>query len=176
MSSAIAILDWERAVRAGTSVCGGKGWNLARYGFPVPDGGVLVTEAYHRLLHEACLQDELAALADWDADVLLKLANAAHLATLRERMLSTPLPGPVETAVRKFVERQHQATIPLAVRSSAVAEDSEHHSFAGMHESVLGVTGLPAVITAVRRCYASLWTPHAVAYRRHAGIWDAAAG
>jgi phosphoenolpyruvate synthase/pyruvate phosphate dikinase len=58
------------------------------------------------------------------------------------------------------------------VRSSATAEDSAAASFAGVHASFLGVKGLEGVLRAIRGCYASLWTPRAVAYRRHQGLAD----
>ncbi|HWI62834.1 MAG TPA: PEP/pyruvate-binding domain-containing protein, partial [Symbiobacteriaceae bacterium] len=61
---------------------------------------------------------------------------------------------------------------PVAVRSSATAEDSAAASFAGIHQSFLNVTGEAAIIDAVRGCYASLWTPQAVAYRRRQGLSD----
>jgi pyruvate,water dikinase len=61
---------------------------------------------------------------------------------------------------------------PVAVRSSATAEDGTITSFAGQQETVLGVTGEAAVLDAVGRCWESLHTQRAVAYRRHQGIDD----
>lgn len=58
----------------------------------------------------------------------------------------------------------------MAVRSSATAEDQSGSSFAGQHESYLNVRGLAAVLDAVRRCWASLWSARAVAYRARHGI------
>ena len=57
-----------------------------------------------------------------------------------------------------------------AVRSSATAEDLAEASFAGQHDTVLGCTGLDAVLGAVRTCFASLWSDRAVTYRRDHGI------
>lgn len=59
---------------------------------------------------------------------------------------------------------------PLAVRSSAVAEDSGDASFAGQFSTELGVVGPSAVAESVRRCWASMWAPRALAYRLRAGI------
>ena len=61
---------------------------------------------------------------------------------------------------------------PLAVRSSATCEDSARASFAGMHDSFLNVRGTDNIIMAVKECYASLWTPRAVAYRRKMQVGD----
>ena len=61
---------------------------------------------------------------------------------------------------------------PMAVRSSATAEDTSGASFAGIHESFLNVRGLDNILSAIKGCYASLWTPRAVAYRRKMNIRD----
>ena len=60
--------------------------------------------------------------------------------------------------------------IPVAVRSSATAEDLPFASFAGQQDTYLDVVGEAAVLDAVRRCWASLWTDRAVAYRAGQGI------
>lgn len=60
----------------------------------------------------------------------------------------------------------------MAVRSSASAEDSGKASFAGIHDSFLNVTGIDNIFSAVKECYASLWTPRAVAYRRKMNVSD----
>src|SRR5690348_8074456 len=62
---------------------------------------------------------------------------------------------------------------PLAVRSSATAEDLPGASFAGQQDTILNVTGEEALLDAVRRCWASLWNERAVAYRAANGIDDA---
>jgi pyruvate,water dikinase len=81
---------------------------------------------------------------------------------------------PIEQSVREFLERAGLADVPLAVRSSATAEDSSAVSFAGVHDSVLDVRGAAAVLDAIDRCYASLWTPRASAYRRRLALADEA--
>lgn len=60
----------------------------------------------------------------------------------------------------------------VAVRSSATAEDGSEASFAGQQETILGVQGEEALLEAVARCWASLDTDRAVAYRRQQGIAD----
>src|SRR6185312_14708360 len=62
------------------------------------------------------------------------------------------------------------ADIPVAVRSSATAEDLPFASFAGQQDTYLNIVGGAAVLDAVRRCWASLWTDRAVAYRATNGI------
>jgi pyruvate,water dikinase len=96
----------------------------------------------------------------------------ALLQAIRDAILSMPLPSAVERAVRQLLEQGSLQGRPIAVRSSATAEDSAEASFAGIHESVLNVVGIGPALDAIRRCYASLWTPRAFAYRRRMRIPD----
>ena len=169
------MLTWDQAFAAGSAVVGGKGWNLARlarYGFEVPPGGVVAASVYADLFRTpdiAALAAPLAAVTPDDAgsgDV------QARLAALRDLVVRTGLPAGARAELGRFLDRAGLDGRPLAVRSSAAAEDGAHAAFAGVHESYLGVTGLDAVCTAVSRCCASLWTPHAVAYRRRLGVAD----
>jgi phosphohistidine swiveling domain-containing protein len=157
------ILGWEETVRAGPARCGGKGYNLARlhrYGFAVPRGGVLPADVYTSFIR-AFPVDRFADLA---ADRTLDAA--ADLAALRAEIESARLPDESRAAIAAFLP-----DAILAIRSSAVAEDGATASFAGMHRSVLNV-GPAARERAVLACFASLWTPQAIAYRRTHGIPD----
>ena len=169
------MLTWDQAFAAGSEVVGGKGWNLARlarYGFEVPPGGVVAASVYAELFRTpdvAALAAQLAAVTADDAgsgDV------QAQLAALRDLVVRTGLPAGARAELGRFLDRAGLDGRPLAVRSSAAAEDGARAAFAGVHESYLGVTGLDAVCAAVARCCASLWTPHAVAYRRRLGVAD----
>ncbi len=131
---------------------GGKGANLAsctQAGLPVPPGFCLTTSAYRtavRSLHRA----------------------AATAEDLRDLILGAPLPGSVEDAVRTAYARLGESLV--AVRSSATAEELAEASFAGQQDTFLGVTGIEAVLDAVRGCWASLWNERAVDYRRRHGV------
>ncbi|GAA4928470.1 pyruvate,water dikinase [Actinomycetospora succinea] len=134
---------------------GGKGANLAalvRAGLPVPGGVCVTTEAYRRAVGAA-----LDGLLDTDTEVLGEKARAA--------VLAVPVPADVADAVRAACPDG-----PVAVRSSATAEDLPDASFAGQQDTELNVVGADAVLEAVRRCWASLWTDRAVAYRGAQGI------
>ena len=169
------LLTWDQAFAAGSEVVGGKGWNLARlarYGFPVPAGGVVAASVYADLFNTpdiAALAAPLAAVTPDDAG---RADVQAQLAALRDLVVRTDLPAGTRGELGRFLNRAGLEGRPLAVRSSAAAEDGARAAFAGIHESCLGVTGLDAVCAAVSRCFASLWTPHAVAYRRRSGIAD----
>lgn len=144
---------------------GGKAANLGvltAAGLPVPPGLCVTTEGYRRVTERAGLEnvlDALAAVPSGDLGVLKELAVRA-----RELVLSAPVPGDIADAVRR------SAHGPVAVRSSATAEDLPHASFAGQQDTYLNVIGADAVLDAVRHCWASLWTDRAVAYRAANGI------
>ena len=171
----IRVLSWEEAVTAGVGVVGGKGWNLGRlnrYGFPVPVGGVLPADAYARFMARPELQERAAGLKKVREDDVEAPEVATHLKEIQAAIEHAAVPDEIETAVRDFLAGARLDTAPVAVRSSATAEDSPDASFAGMHRSFLGVTGSEAVIDAVRGCYAALWSDRAVAYRRRSGFED----
>ncbi|MEV5408471.1 PEP/pyruvate-binding domain-containing protein [Thermopolyspora sp. NPDC052614] len=139
---------------------GGKALNLGvmtRAGLPVPPGACLTTEAYRRVAGRARLEEVLDRLAGTPADDVAALAGLA--ARARELVASAPVPDDIADVVRRLADG------PVAVRSSATAEDLPHASFAGQQDTVLNVVGPDAVLEAVRRCWASLWTDRAVAYR-----------
>lgn len=170
------VLGWERAFSAGPAVVGGKGWNLARlarYGFPVPRGVVLVAAAYEAFIEGNNLRDTVREIADrLTAADLTTPEGRNRLAVLCSRIGEGTMPPEVTAAVDDALTAAGLASLPLAVRSSAVAEDGERASFAGIHESFLNVQGLSGVLAAVINCYRSLWSERAVAYRRRMGISD----
>ncbi len=169
------LLTWVEAFTAGPAVVGGKGWNLARlarYGFAVPPGGVVAASVYVDLFRTPDIAALAATLAAVPPDDAGNPDVQARLAALRDLVIRTGLPPAARAELGRFLNRAGLEDRPLAVRSSAAAEDGARAAFAGIHESYLGVAGLDAVCAAVSRCFASLWTPHAVAYRRQAGIAD----
>src|SRR6188474_3326114 len=136
----------------------GKAVNLAELigaGFPVPDGFCLGTPAYAQAADTA----GIAALLD----------GPDLPARARDALLATPIPDDVAAAVTAAYLALGEGA-PVAVRSSATAEDLPGASFAGQQDTYLNVVGVDAVLDAVRRCWASLWTDRAVAYRADAGI------
>jgi phosphoenolpyruvate synthase/pyruvate phosphate dikinase len=93
--------------------------------------------------------------------------------SLAERARAAILASRVPAGVADAVKRAYRALgddVPVAVRSSATAEDLPWASFAGQQDTFLNIIGADAVLDAVRRCWASLWTDRAVSYRRANGI------
>jgi rifampicin phosphotransferase len=146
---------------------GGKAANLGeliRTGFPVPPGFCVTTAAYALLNDAATLEPllaELAAIRAEDTESLRELAAA-----IRAALLHAPVPTSVINAITEAYRALCNGdSVPVAVRSSATAEDLTYASFAGQQETYLNIVGIEAVLTAVQRCWASLWTERAVSYR-----------
>ncbi|WP_425310520.1 PEP/pyruvate-binding domain-containing protein [Ammonicoccus fulvus] len=153
----LALTD-PRATNAAQT--GGKGASLARMAgvLPVPDG-FIVTSAAHEMV--------LAPHADTLALALSGDDASARTARAQALTASMVLPHAVADAVRSALRTLDG---PLAVRSSAIWEDLPGAAFAGQHDTVLGVRGVEAVLTAIRQCYASLWHEHALRYRDRLGL------
>lgn len=158
MTHTLPLTDGPRildlAAATDPALVGGKAASLGRLiraGFPVPPGSCVTTTAYW-------------AVADRAVRPLLD-AGAAP-ADLRAAVRSAPVPAELAAAIRALADG------PVAVRSSATAEDLPDASFAGQQDTYLDVEGPEAVLDAVRRCWASLWTDRAVAYRAANGIDD----
>ncbi|HEY54003.1 MAG TPA: phosphoenolpyruvate synthase [Caldilineae bacterium] len=144
---------------------GGKGLNLvrlARAGFPVPPGFLIPTDAYRAFVAANALQafilDALAASQLDDPDAL-QAASAAIRARFATGAVPTDL---VEALTAAYADLGHPA---VAVRSSAIAEDLPDMSFAGQQDTFLNVVGDEALLEAVVKCWSSLWTARAIAYR-----------
>ncbi|MBB4914733.1 PEP/pyruvate-binding domain-containing protein [Streptosporangium saharense] len=165
MPASPLILPFSAIGAEALALVGGKAVNLGVLtgaGFPVPPGVCLTTRAYQAATEGAGLDEVLDALAAAPAGDVTALNDLA--ARARDLVLAAPVPQDVADAVR------HGPTGPVAVRSSATAEDLPHASFAGQQDTYLNVVGEEAVLDAVRRCWASLWTDRAVAYRAANGI------
>ncbi|MEZ4633905.1 MAG: PEP/pyruvate-binding domain-containing protein [Caldilineaceae bacterium] len=150
---------------ASLATVGGKGNNLARLArghFPVPGGFLLTTQAYDDFVAQDNLSewiaDQIRATSTDDPDAL-----EATSAAIRQRFRQTPVPEDIAAAVcRAYAELNAP---PVAVRSSATAEDLPDMSFAGQQDTYLNVLGEDALLDAVRNCWGSLWTARAIGYR-----------
>jgi pyruvate,water dikinase len=164
------VLPFEALDRRQLAVAGGKAANLGELvqgGFPVPAGFCVTTHAYARVADGqrlAAVLARLASVGSGDAAVLNELAAEA-----RQALLEAPVPTVVTTACADAY-RQLGDGARVAVRSSATAEDLPDASFAGQQDTYLNMVGEAAVVQAIRRCWASLFTDRAVAYRTTHGI------
>src|SRR5574337_1910031 len=168
--------------------------NLAKLGVSVPGGFATTAEAFQHYLENSGLarriQDRLAPLDIDDVDAL-----AAAGKEIRGWIVDTALPAELEQAIRdayvklcrdalgqesgdgrpglessKQERSPKSMDIPVAVRSSATAEDLPDASFAGQQETYLNVIGIDDVLHKVKEVFASLYNDRAIAYRVHKGF------
>ena len=156
---------------------GGKGANLGeliRAGLPVPSGFVVTTGAYRTHLEETGLRERIAArignLKGQDVAAIKSASN--DISSWIEKAL---MPYRVREEVSNSLERLSEELRPhtkllVAVRSSATAEDLPTASFAGQHDTFLGISGEDSVLNHVKKCWVSLWTPEAISYRINMGF------
>jgi phosphohistidine swiveling domain-containing protein len=166
-------LDFERSGSSQAIGVGGKGKNLGilyRYGFSVPAGGVLVSDAYRQFLRHNGLDAPIQELGALKAEDVMD--SEERLSRLRRKIEEGHMPDFILENLSKSLRDKELLKKAVAVRSSAAAEDSASASFAGMHDSFLNVIGLENILTAIKGCYASLWATRAVAYRRKKGLTD----
>ncbi|MFZ5446357.1 MAG: phosphoenolpyruvate synthase [Myxococcota bacterium] len=157
------VLSLEEAASSPVSLVGGKGAHLGALsrldGIVVPPGVCVTTEVFRRALaHDPSLDERLDHLASLRPDAHDELRR--HAVELRARIEALPFPAGFELTARLDPRRAY------AVRSSATAEDLPTASFAGQHDTFLDVDAA-AVLTHVRRCWASLFTERAISYRNH---------
>jgi pyruvate, water dikinase len=156
---------------------GGKGANLGELtsaGVPVPAGFVVGAPAYAAFCEGTGLRAQLAELlAGLNVEDTAALAHASERA--RALFDQTAIPEWLERAIREAHSEltSDDGRTPVAVRSSATAEDTGSASFAGMNETFLNVTGADAVLDAVRRCWRSLFGARTVYYRGSQGLGQA---
>ncbi|MCX7644041.1 MAG: PEP/pyruvate-binding domain-containing protein [Rhodobacteraceae bacterium] len=162
------ILPFETAAEADHPRMGGKCASLARMialGVPVPRGFAVATDAYAAHLAanglDAAIRAELAHLDTHNAT-----DEEARSQAIRRLVTERAMPAEVEAAIRAaYAGMSPAGDLPVAVRSSATAEDMPDASFAGQQDTYLWVVGADEVVDRVRACWASLFTARAMSYR-----------
>jgi len=151
---------------------GGKGRSLAKMacaGFDVPGGFLVTADSYRRFVADNDLQSAILEKARPE----LKDGYPAFDKSA-EKISALIMKTPIGDAITKDIKAAYAALqdddLPVAVRSSANAEDLPDFSFAGQQETFLNVRGEDAVVNAVQKCWASLWTAQAISYRNQNGI------
>ncbi len=152
---------------------GGKAANLGDLArnLPCPDGFCLVSEAYYRNLRhfgiDQKIREKLTGVDTMDVKALEAVSRE-----IGEMISKMPLLPEYAEAVTAALNRlaEGKDRLQVAVRSSATAEDLVGASFAGQQETFLEVEGTDNVLNAIKKCWASLWTPRAIHYRERNGF------
>jgi len=162
-----------------TPLVGGKNASLGEMigalkesGIQVPDGFATTTDTYWRFLKANDLVEhirtELSAWAEGRQSV--SETGTAIRTQIRQGQFPEATADALRKAYRALSDAYNTTAVDVAVRSSATAEDLPEASFAGQQESYLDVRGTDAVLTACKRCFASLFTDRALGYREKQGF------
>lgn len=164
MTSSSYICYLDRATHP-PELIGGKAASLTRLlalDAPVPPAFAVTTDAYRLYARQLGIPERASAVSD------------SELPAIRERITAANIPPDICIAIAAgiaAIDAGASGTGVLAVRSSATTEDSAEFSFAGLHDTALAVGGNAAdVETAVKACWASLWSERSVDYRRRGGV------
>jgi pyruvate,water dikinase len=166
-------IPFEKVTMKDASIVGGKNASLgemigqlSKAGIKVPGGFAIVVDAYKEFMNHNTLYGLIQNCLD-----RLNPQNLDKLEEVSESCRSLILHGGFPDVVKAAIEKAYcamddgKASVTVAVRSSANAEDSKTASFAGQHDSYLNVTGVEGVLIAVKKCYASLFNERAIKYR-----------
>ncbi|MDD4136247.1 MAG: PEP/pyruvate-binding domain-containing protein, partial [Candidatus Shapirobacteria bacterium] len=153
------------------NIVGGKGANLGEMynlGIPVPNGFVVPVNVYFQFIKENNLQPKIAdILKTTDVDQPDQLLNASK--QIRSIIKKSPINHEtgikIMSAYKKLSDFGGLKDVPVAVRTSATAEDTADASFAGQGDTFLNVTGETNVLHRVRDCWSSLFTPRSIFYQ-----------
>jgi pyruvate, water dikinase len=164
--------------RSDAAEFGGKSANLGELlaaGIPAPTGFAVSARAFRTFVSETGLEGMIDAAVSRASSGDIDAISAASK-TIGEAMRFAPLPDAVRAELHSRHDELARATgheqPPVAVRSSALGEDSEEASHAGQQESFLWVCGIEQICDAVRDCWVSLYTPHAISYRAALGAGE----
>ncbi len=155
--------------RDAVSLVGGKGANLGELtqaGIPVPPGFVVTTHAYREFINHSGLDHILRRLLD-GLDVNNDDQLNSTAAAVQHAIEQAEMPAVMQQEITAAYVQLGEG--PVAVRSSATAEDLAEASFAGQQATFLNIEGGVNVVEAVQRCWASLFEARAIFYREQAG-------
>lgn len=155
------------------AIAGGKGANLGemfRADIPVPDGFVVTSTSYYEFLKKTGLLKEIKKeLKGLDVENSKKLQTKAE--KIQKMILKEKMPEEIKLSIKDSYHMLSGNTDkPVAVRSSATAEDLPDASFAGQQETYLNVVGWNDVVKSTQECWASLFGARAIYYREQQGF------
>ncbi len=163
------VLWFDEITRGDVAVAGGKGANLGemtRANIPVPWGFVVSSQAYFDFLDKTDLRAVIIGCLKG-----VQLFDNASLnrcsEQIKEAVLKAKMPRDIEQGIKAAYKKLGEG--PVAVRSSATAEDMPDASFAGQQSTFLNVQGADNVVQAVHACWASLFEARAIFYRQENG-------
>lgn len=169
------LISYPEAVNLGSFIVGGKGWNLGRldrYGFKVPAGFIISANLYHDFINNPEIKSNIDKLNTYDKFDENNHEIIALIELIKQKIMEINFNESLISELELYLKKHDLFSASLAIRSSATAEDGNEASFAGIHSSFLNISGLDNIITAIKKCYASLWTLQALSYRKNKNLSD----
>jgi pyruvate,water dikinase len=169
-------LWFDKAGKEAIGLVGGKNASLGeliKADIPVPPGFSVTTETYLELLSGGGMKEKIEEiLSRIDLQDVASLENASKV--IRQLMTEASLPKRIEEEISFNYQTLAQVfdvpNLPVAVRSSATAEDLPGASFAGQQDTYLWIQGSDEVLEKIKLCMSSLFTPRAISYRIKMGF------
>lgn len=180
MTSKKYILWFKEISKKDIPLVGGKNASLgemycalSKKGVQIPDGFAITSFAFWQFLEKNKIKEKIKEILEkFDLSTVKGIKEAGKRA--RNLILGANFPEDLKKEILKNYEilskKYNQKEVDVAVRSSATAEDLPSASFAGQHESYLNVRGEKELLKAVKKCFASLFTERAIAYREEKGF------
>jgi pyruvate,water dikinase len=170
------VLWFKDLTKEDIPLVGGKCANLGelsgRIGVPVPNGFAISAHAYKFFLEQTKADKKIQSLlSETNISDMESLQNVSE--KIRKKIEGMPMPKNMEkeilNAYKKLCDDSGQKNMPVAVRSSATAEDLPGASFAGQQDTFLNVTQ-KNLLSSIKTCWSSLFTPRAIVYRKEKGF------
>jgi pyruvate,water dikinase len=164
-------LDFAEVNKASLPMVGGKNASLGemlRAGIRVPPGFAVTTDSYLSFITEVGIKDKVFRIltkANPDDVTSLDSVSAEVQKLINEALIPTNIEKAIREGYYSLCDKCGVERLPVAIRSSATAEDLPTASFAGQQDTYLWIEGTDEVIRSVQKCWASLFTPRAISYR-----------
>ncbi|NVM67005.1 pyruvate,water dikinase [Mucilaginibacter sp. SG538B] len=142
--------------------------NISQFGIDIPDGFIITSKAYYQFIADNQLDKQIRdIIEDKDVtDLQVLLSCGSKIRTLiKNGRFSTAMENEIAEAYKELSIQYKDHFVDVAVRSSATAEDLPDASFAGQQDTYLNIRGEENLLTAIKNCFASLFTDRAISYR-----------
>ncbi len=159
------VVWFEEVTKGDIPMVGGKGANLGEMTnarIPVPNGFIITSQTYFDFLDKTHLMDKIKAMIE-PVDINNSKALQQISVKVKQIIHDASMPEDTAKAIKEAYRKLGDG--PVAVRSSATAEDLPDASFAGQQSTFLNIQGEDAVVEAVKECWASLFEARAIFYR-----------
>ena len=172
------VIWFEELGKNDIPIVGGKNANLGEMiqaTIPVPPGFAITAQAYKKFINETHIDQEIyriitETITDADDPKLYEKASKKIRKLIEATEVSEEITDAIRNAYKELAKRVQSSNVPVAVRSSATAEDLPDASFAGQQETFLNAEGADEVIENTIKCWSSLFTPRAIFYRTTKGF------